>query len=459
MEKFDVVIIGAGQAGNPLSTTFVDAGKKTALIEQNHLGGSCINTGCTPTKTMIASAEIAALAQRSADFGVHSGEVTVDLKQVRSRKNKIVTSFREGIQERIGKSAVDLIYGKASFSGPKTIVVNLNDGQQRTLTAETIIINTGSRPRILDLEGLTTIPYLDSTAIMELEETPEHLIILGGSYIALEFGQMFRRFGSQVTILELGDQLIIREDQDVADTMREILEEDGIQVILNAKAKRIEPASDPTFNLTYLQEEEEHTLHGSHLLLAVGRVPNSDELNLRAAGVKTDKHGFIPVDEYLETNVPSIYAVGDVNGGPAFTHISYDDYRILKANLLEDKQKTTTGRMVPYVLYTDPQLGRIGLTESQAREKGVNLQVLKMPMQLVARAIELDRTRGLLKVIVDMDSKLIVGAACLGVEGGEVMSMLEIAMLGNLTYPVLRDAIFAHPTLAEALNNLFTELP
>jgi pyruvate/2-oxoglutarate dehydrogenase complex dihydrolipoamide dehydrogenase (E3) component len=294
---------------------------------------------------------------------------------------------------------------------------------------------------------------------MELDEIPQHLVILGGSYIALEFGQMFRRFGSQVTILELGDQLMSREDKDIADLVAEIFEEDGIQILLNAKASQVRPNSTGGFSLNYSIKNKEYSIQGSHLLLAIGRVPNSAELNLEAAGVKTGNHGFITVNEYLETNIPGIYAVGDVNGGPAFTHISYDDYRILKANLLEEKQNSTEGRLVPYVLYTDPQLGRIGLSEKVAREKGLNIQVVKMPMKQVARAIEVNRTRGMLKVVVDMNSKLIIGAACLGFEGGELMAMLEIAMLGNLTYPVLRNAIFAHPSLAEALNNLFAELP
>ncbi|MAT42412.1 MAG: mercuric reductase [Anaerolineaceae bacterium] len=459
MEIFDVIIIGAGQAGNPLSTTFAQAGKKTALIEQNHLGGSCINTGCTPTKTMIASAEIAHLVRQSEIFGVKSGEVSVDLKKVRQRKNDIVTSFREGIQNRIGNSDVDLIYGKATFSGPKTVFVKENEGGERQLTAEIIIIDTGSHPRLLELDGLSQINYLDSTQIMELEEIPQHLVILGGSYIALEFGQMFHHFGSRVTILELGDQLMPREDKDIADSVADIFNEEGIQILLNAKANSTKPINNGGFSLNYSMGNKDFSIEGSHLLLAIGRVPNSADLNLEAAGIKTGEHGFITVNEFLETNVPGVYAVGDVNGGPAFTHNSYDDYRILKANILEGKNKSTKGRLVPYVLYTDPQLGRIGLSEKEAREKGLNIQVVKLPMKQVARAIEVNRTYGMLKVVVDMNSKLILGAACLGFEGGEIMAMLEIAMLGNLTYPVLRNAIFAHPSLAEALNNLFADLP
>ena len=344
----------------------------------------------------------------------------------------------------------------AHFSGTKQITIRLNDSpEERRLQAETIIINTGARPRLPKLDGLETVPYLDSTSIMELAETPEHLLILGGGYIGLEFGQMFRRFGSRVTIVQRAGQLLPREDPDIAQTILEILQEDGIEVYLEAQATRVHAGETGQIHLQVQSAGRRHDLTGSHLLLGVGRVPNTDRLDPAASGVTTAPDGHIPVSATLETNVPGIYAVGDVKGGPAFTHISYDDFRVLKTNLLEGGQLSIQNRLVPYVVYMDPQLGRIGLSEKEASQRGLNFRVAKMPTSYVARAIETGRTRGLMKALVDPDSEQILGAAILSAEGGEIMSMIEIAMLARLPYTALRDGIFAHPTFAEALNNLF----
>jgi pyruvate/2-oxoglutarate dehydrogenase complex dihydrolipoamide dehydrogenase (E3) component len=302
------------------------------------------------------------------------------------------------------------------------------------------------------------VPTLDSTSIMELDEVPEHLLVLGGGYVGLEFGQMFRRFGSQVTIVQRGKQLLAREDADVAEAVAEILREDGIEVLLQTDATRVEHA-DGAIRLTVSgAERTERTLSGSHLLVAAGRAPNTDRLDVAAAGVETDQRGYIRVNERLETNVPGIYALGDVKGGPAFTHISYDDWRIIRTNLLEGGQATTTGRLVPYTVFIDPQLGRVGLTEAEARARGRPIRVAKLPMRHVARALEVDESRGFMKAIVEADTGQILGYACLGIEGGELMNMVEIAMLGKVPYTVLKEAIFAHPTLGEALNNLFMAL-
>jgi pyruvate/2-oxoglutarate dehydrogenase complex dihydrolipoamide dehydrogenase (E3) component len=306
--------------------------------------------------------------------------------------------------------------------------------------------------------GLTDVPTLDSTTIMEVEQVPEHLVILGGGYVGLEFGQMFRRFGSDVTIVQRGTQLLAREDTDVADEVANILGDDGIEVLLNTEAQHVQQGEDGCIALAVVSEEGEQTLWGSHLLIAAGRVPNTDMLNLETAGVQTDQRGHIPVNERLETNVPGIYALGDVTGGPAFTHISYDDFRILRTNLIDGGQATTTDRLVPYTVFIDPQLGRVGLNEREAREQGRNIRVAKLPMSSVARAIEVDETRGFMKAIVDADTRQILGGAILGIEGGEIMSALQIAMLGKLAYTALRDGIFAHPTLVESLNNLFMTL-
>ncbi len=454
-EQFDAIIIGSGQAGGPLATAFVQAGRKTALVEATHVGGTCINEGCTPTKTMVASARVAHLARRAADYGVHTGPVSVDLEVVRRRKREMVDSWRGGSERRLVDGGVELIMGEAQFSGPQTVRVALNSGGERELHAATIVINAGARPSVPDLPGLTNVPFLDSTSIMELGAVPEHLLVLGGGYIGLEFGQMFRRFGSQVTIVQRGERLLAREDADIADAVAAILREDGIEVLLNSAAQRVAQGNAGSVQLTISTPDGERTLTGSHLLLAVGRTPNSDRLHLAAAGIATDKRGNITVDARLATNVPGIYALGDIKGGPAFTHISYDDYRILKANLIDGADRTTQGRLVPYTVFIDPQLGRVGLSEDEARAKGRPFEVMTLPMASVARAIEVDETRGLMKAVVDRESKQILGFTMLGIAGGEIMSAVQIAMLGGLPYTALRDGVFAHPTLAESLNNLF----
>jgi pyruvate/2-oxoglutarate dehydrogenase complex dihydrolipoamide dehydrogenase (E3) component len=455
-EHFDGIVIGSGQGGKPLAVALAKAGWKTTIIEREHVGGTCINVGCTPTKTMVASARVAYLARRAADYGVHAGPVQVNLTEVRRRKQAIVDSFRNGSQRQLETTKnLDLLFGEARFVGPRVVEVQLKDGGSRQLTADKIFINTGCRPARPPLPGLDHVPVLDSTSIMELEVLPEHLLVLGGGYIGLEFGQMFRRFGSAVTIVQRGERLLSREDADVAEEVAKILKQDGIEVLLNAEALRVTQAADRRIQMTVRTPDKERALSGSHFLAAAGRVPNTDRLNLASAGIVLDKRGYVRVNERLETNVPGVYALGDVNGGPAFTHISYDDFRILRTNLLEGGQATTTGRLVPYTVFMDPQLGRVGLSEQEARARGGNIRVAKMPMAWVARALEVDESRGFMKAVVDAGSKQILGCAILGIEGGELMAMLEIAMMGKVPYAALREAVFAHPTLAESLNNLF----
>lgn len=454
-QQYDAIVIGSGQGGTPLSLALANSGLRTALVERKHVGGTCVNEGCTPTKTMVASGRVAYLARRAADYGIHTGPITVDLKKVRQRKRDIVDSFRNANQSRVETTAnLELIFGEARFTSAKTIQVRLKDGGERTMSAERFFINAGTRAGIPKLDGLDSVPFLDNVSIMELGDLPEHLIVLGGGYVGLEFGQLFRRFGSKVTIVQSGKQLLTQEDPDIAEEVTKILRQDGINVMLNAKSQRVSQANQQ-IRLEVQSQEGSVTVAGSHLLVATGRVPNSDTLNLAAASVRTSQRGFIEVNEKLETSASGIYGLGDIKGGPAFTHISYDDFRILRGNLLEHKSLSTKDRQVPYCVFIDPQLGRVGLTETEAGAQGRKIRCAKLPMTSVARALEVDETRGFMKAVVDAESNQILGAAVLGIEGGEIMSVLETAMMGRLPYTALRDGVYAHPTLAESLNNLF----
>ncbi len=456
MRSYDAVIIGTGQAGKPLARGLAAAGWKTAIIERLHVGGTCINVGCTPTKTMVASARVAYLARRAADYGVHVGPVSVDLAAVRRRKQAVVESFREGSRRRLESTeGVDLIFGEARFTAPRAVRVALNEGGTLDLQAGTVVVNTGCRPAPPDVAGLEKVGPLDSTGIMELESLPDHLVVLGGGYVGLEFAQMFRRFGSPVTIVHRGRQLLSREDPDVAEEVARILAEDGVDLLLQSRATGAARGRDGRVQVTVRTPETERVLAASHVLVATGRVPNTERLDLPAAGVATDERGFIAVDAALRTSAEGVYALGDVKGGPAFTHISYDDYRLLEANLLRGASATTQGRLVPYTVFIDPQLGRVGLTEQEARSRGLDVRVARLPMSYVARALETDETRGFMKAVVEAATGRILGCAVLGLEGGEVMSIMQVAMMGGLPYTALRDAVFSHPNLSESLNNLF----
>ena len=405
---------------------------------------------------MAASARVAYLARRASEYGVQTGPVEVNLAQVRERKQKVVERFRNGDEQILKATAsLDVIRGKATFIDAKTVIVKHAGSDARRLSAERIFINTGARPVIPPIDGLNRVPSLDSTSIMELDAVPEHLVVVGGGYIAIEFGQMFRRYGSQVTLIERGEQLLAREDSDVAEEVYKILREDGIDVRLKSTASRVEAGAQGEISLTVNGGSGKSTVKGSHLLVAAGRRPNVDHLNLGAAGVEMDEKGYVKVNDRLETSVPGIYAIGDVKPGPAFTHISYDDFRIIQINLLQKGDARIEGRPVPYTIFMDPQLGRVGLTEKEARAQGRSIRVAKLSMARVARGIECGETRGFMKAIVDAETNQILGCAILGMEGGEVMAVLQVAMMGQLPYTVIRDGIFAHPTLAESLNNLF----
>jgi len=444
--KYDAIIIGSGQAGNPLAASLADHGWTVALIEKTHLGGTCINTGCTPTKTMVHRALVAHYARDAARWGVVTHDVSVDLPTIVAQKNKIVQWKRDGQQTSINKRPnLQLYWGVAQFTGPHQLKVGA-----QSLESERIFIDTGARAVIPPIPGLDKVSFLTNETIMELTELPEHLVVLGGGYIGLEFGQMFSRFGSRVTVIQNHDQIVPREDPEVAAELQRALESEGIRFLLNAGTARIE-MKNGAIVLTVEQPSGASTVTGSHLLVATGRRPNAEELELDKAGVATNKDGSVMVNDKLETNVPGIWALGDVKGGPAFTHISYNDFQIVYANLIEGKNLTIDKRIVPYCVFTDPQLGGVGLTEKEARAKGYKLKIGKVPMSVVARAYERDETDGLMKIIVDASNDRILGATILSGDGGETVHILYTLMLADLPYTLLKGAVYIHPTWAEGL--------
>ncbi|MHC0068292.1 mercuric reductase [Nostoc sp. UIC 10890] len=459
-QHYDDIIIGCGKAGKTLAPALVADGRKTALVERsfNMIGGGCINIACIPTKTMVASANIANTVRKSAAYGVQSNTLTVNLAEVIQRKRAVVQGMREmnlhNLETALGH---ELIIGTARFVAPKTIAVTTTEGNNRLLTAERFFINTGTRPLIPSIPGLTEAGFLTSESIMELEHLPEHLIVLGSGYIGLEFAQMFRRFGSGVTVIGQNEQILSQQDPDIAIAVQRLLEKDGIEFLLKAKVLRV----DRTGNETILQiqvGDREISLQGSHLLVAVGRAPNTESLNLAAAGVATDTRGFIQVSDRLETNIPGIWALGDINGGPQYTHISLDDYRIIKANLIDGGDRSTRDRLVPSCLFIDPELAHVGLTETEAQQQGYAIRVAKVDASAVPRARTLGQTDGLLKAIVDADTGRILGCSLLCHEAGEVISTVQMVMQAQMPYTVLRDGILTHPTMTEGLNILFSKL-
>src|SRR6266516_5165235 len=457
--NYDAIVIGTSQGGRLLPIALAEAGRKVALIERGHVGGTCVNVGCTPTKTMVASARVAYLARRGADYGIHTGPISVDMQAIRKRKQGIIEGARSAFESRIkATQGLDLLRGLAHFIAPKTLEVCLKGGETREITAPMIFIDTGDRPKQLTIKGVESVSVLNSTTIMELDTVPEHLLIIGGGYIGLEFGQMFRRFGSQVTLIQHHPRLLMNEDEDMADEITKIFREDGITVLTGAAPQQIQSLNGARIQLTVRTPQGEQQVTGSHVLAAIGRVPNTEALNSEGAGIHLSKQGYIQVNEQLETNVPGIYALGDVKGGPAFTHVTYDDLRILRTNLLDHGRASTRDRVVPHTIFIDPQFGRVGMSENEARKQGRNIRVAKLPMNAVIRALETGETRGFMKAIVDADTQQILGCAILGVEGGEIMTIIQVAMMGKLPYTALKEGTFTHPTLAEGLNNLFMTL-
>ncbi len=444
--KYDAIIIGTGQAGGPLASALAKQGWKVAIIERADLGGTCINTGCTPTKTMIHRAQVAYYAKHAARWGVEAHGVKADLATIVKQKDELVQSRRDRQQQGYDQSPnIRLIRGVASFTGPHSVQVG-----DETLESDHIFINTGGRAVIPPIPGLSEGDYLTNATIMQLTEVPESLLVLGGGYVGLEFGQMFSRFGSKVTILQANNQIVPREDPEVATELQRALAAEGIEFLLGANTTRVEQ-KDGAVVLTVQQGGKSKTVSGTKLLIATGRRANTEDLHLDKAGIATNKDGSIHVNSRLETSVPGVWALGDVKGGPAFTHISYNDYQIVYANLIEGKNQTIEHRLVPYCVFTDPQLGSVGMTEKEARAKGYKLKIGSVPMSQVARAYERDETAGLMKLIVDASNDRILGTSILSSDGGETVHVPYTLMLADQPYTLLKGAVYIHPTFAEGL--------
>jgi pyruvate/2-oxoglutarate dehydrogenase complex dihydrolipoamide dehydrogenase (E3) component len=450
-EKFDAIIIGAGQAGPPLAGRLTEAGQTVAVIERKLVGGTCVNYGCIPTKTLVASAHAAHVARRGAEFGIGVGDISVEMAAVKARKDKIVRGDREGVESWLaGMNGATFIRGHARFESPHTVRVD-----DRLLEADKVFLNVGGRAVAPDMPGLSEIGYMTNVGILELDTVPEHLLIVGGSYIALEFAQMYRRFGAHVTVIEKGPRLTSREDEDVSATIKEILEAEGIDVVVDANDIRFAKRGNG-FEVT--PREGAQPIAGTHLLMAVGRQPNTDDLGLEAAGVQTDHRGYIVVDDQLRTNVDHIWAMGDCNGRGAFTHTSYNDFEIVAANLLDDDPRRVSDRITTYALYIDPPLGRAGMTVDEVRKSGRKALVGKRPMTRVGRAVEKGETQGFMKIVVDAETELILGAAILGVGGDEVIHSILDIMTAKKPYTAISRTMHIHPTVSELVPTMLQEL-
>ncbi len=453
-EKYDAIVIGTGQSGPSLAGRLAAEGLKTAVLERKLFGGTCVNVGCTPTKALVASARAAHMARRAADFGVVlAGQVSVDMKRIKARKDDIVRPSTQGIEKWLSNTPNMTVYnGHGRFESANTVRVNgeLLEGQK-------IFLNVGARAFVPNMPGLDEIDYLTSSSMMEVDFLPEHLLIIGGSYIGLEFAQMYRRFGSQVTVVEMADRLIGRDDDDVSETVKEILENEGVNVRLNAECIALERRGDDVVvKLDCSEDPREVT--GSHVLLAVGRVPNTDDLGLDTAGVETNERGFIKVDDQLRTNVPSIWALGDVNARGAFTHTSYNDFEIVAANLFDDDPRRVTDRITTYGLFIDPPLGRVGMTEREVRASGRKALIGKRAMKRISRAKERSETQGFMKILIDAETEKILGAAILGIGGDEIVHSILDVMYADAPYTVIQRAVHIHPTVTELIPTMLGEL-
>jgi pyruvate/2-oxoglutarate dehydrogenase complex dihydrolipoamide dehydrogenase (E3) component len=454
-EEFDVVILGGGTGSTIAAWTFAAQGQRVAVIDRKYIGGSCPNIACLPSKNIIHSAKVASYVRKSEEFGIARDSVTVDMPAVRDRKRRMVSGLNELYLGNYKKTGAEFICGFGRFIGPRTVEVTLRDGTRRQLTGTNVIVSTGTRAVVESIPGLVDAQPLTHVEALELDVVPEHLLVIGGGYVGIELSQAMRRFGSRVSVIERNDRLLHREDPDVTEALRSLFGDEGIDTLLNAHIKRISGKSGESVRIVLEQNGVEKTLEGSHVLVASGRAPNTEGLGLESAGVELTDRGYLKVNERLQTTAPGVWAIGEVAGSPQFTHISIDDFRVVRDNLAGGN-RVTTGRQVPFCLFTDPEFARVGLSENEAKTKGIAYRLFKIPMEAVLRARTLGETRGFLKALVEIDSDRILGFTALAVDGGEIMSSVQIAMIAGLPYTAFRDAILTHPTLAEGLGALFS---
>lgn len=458
LERFDALVFGGGKGGKTLAMDLARGGRRVAMVERGYVGGSCINVACIPTKTIIHSARLAAAVRHAAAHGIDVGEVLVDMAGVRQNKRAVVSAMIEANRASFVASGMDFILGEGKFIAPKTLEVRLNDGGTRRLTAEHVFLNTGTRAAMPDVPGLLEAKPLTHVEALELDRVPEHLLVLGGGFIGMELGQAFRRFGSRVTIVQHGPQIAPREDADVVAELMSLFRDEGIEVRLSAVATSVRGRSGQGIELRVRTPEGETTIHGSDLLVSTGRTPNTQGIGLEVAGVEVTERGYVRVNDRLETTAAGVWALGDVAGSPHFTHVSLDDYRIVRANL-EGGRRSTKDRLIPSTVFLDPELGRVGWNKTEARKQGVEVRVARLPTAAIPRAQTIGQPRGFLEALIARDSDRILGFTMLGAEAGEVTSIVQTAMLGGLPYTALRDMIFSHPTLGEGLNLLFARVP
>ena len=457
-EEYDLVVLGSGAGSKLTAWTLAEQGQRVAVIERKYIGGSCPNIACLPSKNIVHSAKVASYFSRGREFGIATKGFMVDMSAVRDRKRRMVLGEIDAHLANYKRSGAELIIASGRFIGPKTLEATLPDGTTRQLRGANVIIGTGTRAALEPIPGLAEAQPLTHVEALELDEIPEHLLVIGGGYVGLELSQAMRRFGSKVSVIERNDRLVHREDEDVTDALGSLFEDEGIDVVLNARVKGISGKSGKSVRIVIEQNGVEKTLDGTHLLVAAGRNPNTEGIGLELAGVELTNRGYVKVNERLETTAPGVWAVGDVAGSPHFTHISVDDFRVLLASLTGGN-RVTTGRQVPFCLFTDPEFARVGLSEKEAKTRGIAYRLFKIPMEAVLRTHTLSETRGFLKALVEIDGDRILGFTAFGVDAGEIMSSVQIAMIAGLPFTALRDAILAHPTLLEGLNSLFSAAP
>lgn len=457
-EQYDLVILGGGTGSTIAAWTFAKQGQRVAAIDRKYIGGSCPNIACLPSKNIIHSARVASYFRRSEEFGIAKRDFTIDMSAVRERKRRMVSSWNNAYLDNYKKSGAEFILGSGRFIGPKTVEVTLPDGTIRQLRGTNVIINTGTRPALQPVPGLIEAQPLTHIEALELDQVPKHLLVIGGGYIGLELSQAMRRFGSKVTMIDRNDRLMHREDDDVTEALQKVFQDEGIDLVLNATVKRASGKSGQSVRMVIEQRGAEKTLEGSHFLVAAGRSPNTDGIGLELAGVELTNRGHIKVNERLETTASGVWAIGEVAGSPQFTHVSVDDFRVVYDSITSGK-RVTTGRLVPFCLFTDPEFARVGLSEKDAKAQGIPYRLFKIPMEAVMRATTMSETRGFLKALVEVDNDRILGFTGLGVDAGEVLSSVQIAMVAGLPYTALRDAMLTHPTLVEGLIPLFSSVP